>query len=102
MVPLGCFERTTIGFRLQKLELHFNPSVCSVDTDRRQVGLVTAAAAAVAAKNGTAFSGGGVGSPSPRSIAVPGYGDEGRGERVSVVLLTRDRYVVRHVNSWRC
>lgn len=26
VLPLACLERTTIGFRLQKLEMHFDPS----------------------------------------------------------------------------
>lgn len=29
VLPLACLENATIGFRLQKLEMHFDPSVGS-------------------------------------------------------------------------
>ncbi|CAM9465025.1 unnamed protein product [Ectocarpus fasciculatus] len=34
VLPLACLERTTIGFRLQKLEMHFDPSAVGEEEER--------------------------------------------------------------------
>ena len=78
VLPLAAFERTTIGFRLQKLEVHFDLSACG---------------------SGSGGGGGGDDSGSSRGgsfAAVAAANEElggGGEERISVVLLTRDRYV---------
>lgn len=99
VLPLGCLERTTIGFRFQKLELHMNASSCLAATreagDRRALAQGSAmAAAAEAVSSGGGFFWGGVFSTSQASfIGGNGYGGGGQAtdERVSIVVLTRDR-----------
>eukprot|EP00752_Nemacystus_decipiens_P014978 g13336.t1 len=85
VLPLAAFERTTIGFRLQKLEVHFDLSACGGsgsssgggDDGGSSSGSV-GSFAAVAATGTAAANGELVGGEEPE-------------ERISVVLLTRDR-----------
>lgn len=110
-VPLECLERTTIGFRLQKLELHFNLHGA---LRPGQVPVVESRLADWNRRASTSSSHGGSGrgvetwaglETSSRGISEqwrffkaqggiggPGIdGDRHEGARVSVVLMTRAR-----------
>ncbi|CAM9495264.1 unnamed protein product, partial [Laminaria digitata] len=105
LLPLACFERATIGFRLQKLEIHFNASYPGPDartgrlmplSKAEEVAAVAAAAAAAAKVAGVSGGGytsvaGDVGGMPPRMSMSPRSRGEGVEERASVVILTRDR-----------
>lgn len=109
VVPLASFERTTIGFRLQKLELHFgqsflNRSSITADVSQNRptaktavnaVAVVVVASSGAVTSSGLEHVGDFGGNPSS-SLPRMASGETNSGEadeRVSVVLLTRDRCV---------
>lgn len=79
VIPLESLEITTIGFRLQKLELHFDVHASGGYRDSVHG----------AVKREGSWSARDVSGKAPMLAA--GIGNERRGEHVSVVLLTRDR-----------
>lgn len=100
VLPLACFERTTIGFRLQKLEIHFNASYPGPDTRKGRAAPLTKEGEAAVEENVAAGVSGGHsyvrdgvgGGVSPRlSVSPQGHGKGELEERASVVILTRDR-----------
>lgn len=97
VLPLTCFERTTIGFRLQKLEMHFNAAYPGPGASMGGAAAAAPAGSvvAIAAAGGSdVFAcvrddvGGGM---SPRLSVSPRSSGEALEERTSVVILTRDR-----------
>lgn len=79
MIPLESLEITTIGFRLQKLELHFDVHASGEYGDSTHG----------AVERQGSWSARDVSGQAP--ILAAGIGNERGGEHVSVVLLTRDR-----------
>lgn len=100
VLPLACFERTTIGFRLQKLEIHFNASYPGPVSRKGGVTPLSKEGEAAVEDNVAAGVSGGYscvrdgagGGMSPRLSVSPQGGDNVElEERASVVILTRDR-----------